>query len=100
MRVLVSDHATLENNKAGVGYYTSELIRCLRETLGRDNVENCPGAWVWKQHWWDRQSRRFECLARTPGWLPWVEKKFRGKFLSLVRKVMPPPPADMFEALI
>jgi alpha-1,3-rhamnosyl/mannosyltransferase len=98
MRVLICDHAARENHKAGVGYYTSELIRCARGILGDEHVQVFPGEapWVWKQHWWDRQSRRWEYVARRPGWLPWVEKKFRGKFLSLVRKVMPPPPDDMF----
>jgi alpha-1,3-rhamnosyl/mannosyltransferase len=91
MRVLLSDHAALGNNKSGVGYYASELIRCLRGLLGRDAVETWPGPWgMVRQRWWERQSIRYEYVARRPGWLPWVEKKFRGKFLSLVRKVMPP----------
>src|SRR5262245_29995707 len=100
MRVLINDHAALENHKSGIGYYSTELIRSLRGLLGRDQVETCPGPWIiWQQHWWERQSKRWEHVARQPRWLPWIEKKFRGKFLSLVRKVMPPPSEDLGEIL-
>src|SRR5215211_3303864 len=98
MRVLITDHATKGNNKAGVGYYACELIRGARGLLGADAVTTFPWGAGWsyrwiraQQHWWDHQSRRWEAVARRPGLLPWVEKKDRGKCLSLVRKVMPPP---------
>ena len=103
MRVLIDDHAAQENQKAGVGYYSSELIRCVRQILGRESVNLYPGNPRWvsllQQRWWARQSRRYEHLAGQPGWMPWVRKKVRGKFLSYVRKVMPPPPDDLYAHL-
>ena len=99
MRVLIGDQAALGNNKSGVGYYAAELIRCMRGLLGRDGVETWPGPSVMKrQRWWERQSNRWEYVARQPGFLHWVEKKFRGKFLSYVRKVY--PPYDQFETRV
>src|SRR5262245_19385726 len=99
MRVLISDCAALGNNKSGVGYYAGELIRCLGPLLGPDELATWPGPWARRRvRWWERQSTRYEHVARQPGWLPWLEMHTRGKFLAAVRRVM--PPLDPFHAQI
>jgi glycosyltransferase involved in cell wall biosynthesis len=101
MRVMFTSHAAQENNRAGIGRYTAELLRELYRLAGRGIIHTFPNDWVeWKAIWWDHQSTRFQSIARQPGLLPWLEKKVRGKFLSLMRHVLPMPLENLFHEAI
>src|SRR6266849_5797965 len=45
MRVVVNQLAAL-GFKTGIGHYTVELLRCLREQAGRDQIDGFPQGWV------------------------------------------------------
>ncbi len=59
MRVLVNELQALKA-KTGIGHYTGELLRRLREQAGADRIETFPGAWL-------RMAQSLGRLAR--GWL-------------------------------
>jgi alpha-1,3-rhamnosyl/mannosyltransferase len=56
MRVVVNQLAAL-GLKTGIGHYTVQLLRCLREQAGQDRVEGFPEGWL-------RQARDFCGRAR------------------------------------
>jgi alpha-1,3-rhamnosyl/mannosyltransferase len=45
MKVVVNQLAAL-GQKAGIGYYTTELLRCLREQCGADEIADYPTGWA------------------------------------------------------
>jgi alpha-1,3-rhamnosyl/mannosyltransferase len=45
MRVVLNYLAAAETAKTGIGHYTAELFRCLRQQAGDDVVDTFPGAW-------------------------------------------------------
>lgn len=45
MRVVVNQLAAL-GVRTGIGHYTVELLRCLREQAGRDRIEAFPSGWM------------------------------------------------------
>ena len=45
MRVVVNQLASL-GVKTGIGHYTVELLRCLRQQAGNDQIESFPNGWV------------------------------------------------------
>jgi alpha-1,3-rhamnosyl/mannosyltransferase len=45
MRVLVNV-LTAAGSRTGIGHYTAQLLRCLREQAGDDAVETFPGPWL------------------------------------------------------
>jgi glycosyltransferase involved in cell wall biosynthesis len=45
MRVVVNQLASL-GVKTGIGHYTTELLRCLREQAADDQIESFPNGWV------------------------------------------------------
>jgi alpha-1,3-rhamnosyl/mannosyltransferase len=45
MRVILNYLAAAETAKTGIGHYTAELLRCLRQQAGQDVIETFPGPW-------------------------------------------------------
>ncbi len=45
MRVVLNYLAASDTAKTGVGHYTAELFRCLREQAGEDVIDPFPGPW-------------------------------------------------------
>jgi glycosyltransferase involved in cell wall biosynthesis len=45
MRVVLNYLAAAETAKTGIGHYTAELFRCLRQQAGDDVIHTFPGAW-------------------------------------------------------
>ncbi len=45
MRVVLNYLAAAETAKTGIGHYTAELFRCLRQQAGDDIIDIFPGAW-------------------------------------------------------
>ncbi len=45
MKVVVNQLAAL-GQKTGIGYYTTELLRCLREQCGDDEIADYPTGWI------------------------------------------------------
>jgi alpha-1,3-rhamnosyl/mannosyltransferase len=92
MRVLFTDQFVRRAGpKAGVGHYAHELACALRRVAGADAVCSWrPGAWLrLRQKWLDRQSARYEAVARRSGTAAWAETKVRGKVLAAVRRAFP-----------
>ncbi len=45
MRMVLNYLAAAETAKTGIGHYTAELFRCLRQQAGEDVIETFPGPW-------------------------------------------------------
>ena len=45
MRVVVNQLVALRQ-KTGIGHYTAQLLRCLREQGGEDRIDGFPPGWV------------------------------------------------------
>lgn len=45
MRIVLNYLAAAEAARTGVGHYTAELLRCLREQAGDDVIDTFPGPW-------------------------------------------------------
>ncbi len=45
MRVILNYLAAAETAKTGIGHYTAELLRCLRQQAGHDAIDTFPGPW-------------------------------------------------------
>ncbi len=45
MRVVLNYLAAAESAKTGIGHYTAELLRCLRQQAGDDLIDTFPGPW-------------------------------------------------------
>src|SRR5690242_7195757 len=72
MRVVVNLLAST-GNKTGIGYYTAELLRCLYQQAGDDQIELFPRAWIrWARKTWSRVRPHLETQRATPsnGQLP------------------------------
>ena len=62
MRVVLNYLSALETAKTGIGHYTAELLRCLRQQAGFASIDTFPGPWSQNiQTAWMRVRR-----ARTP----------------------------------
>jgi alpha-1,3-rhamnosyl/mannosyltransferase len=62
MRVVLNYLSALETAKTGIGHYTAELLRCLRQQAGIESIDTFPGPWSQNiQTAWMRVRR-----ARTP----------------------------------
>src|SRR5438270_11199171 len=65
MRVVVNLLAST-GNKTGIGYYTAELLRCMYEQAGADQIDLFPRAWIrWARKTWARVRPHLE-TQRTP----------------------------------
>src|SRR5262245_40639781 len=71
MRVVINLQCTL-GRRTGVGHYTSELLRCLRQQAGPDRIDGYPHEWLWRsRRAWARIRRRVEDRpAETYGQAP------------------------------
>src|SRR5262245_57359802 len=47
MRVVINRESA-GGLKTGVGHYTGELLRCLREQADEDRIDGYPHAWMWR----------------------------------------------------
>ena len=45
MRVIVNQIAGL-GQKTGIGHYTTELLRCMREQVAGDEIDDYPKGWL------------------------------------------------------
>jgi glycosyltransferase involved in cell wall biosynthesis len=50
MRIIVNYLAAAESARTGVGHYTAELLRCLRQQAGEDVIDTFPGPWGQRMH--------------------------------------------------
>jgi alpha-1,3-rhamnosyl/mannosyltransferase len=46
MRVIVNYLVAAETPRTGIGHYTAEVLRCLRQQAGEDVLDTFPGPWV------------------------------------------------------
>src|SRR5258708_410679 len=66
MRVLVNGISTL-GGRTGVGHYTAQLLRCLREQAAGDVIASFPGRWVGQgRALWHRLRSRLRGESRAP----------------------------------
>jgi alpha-1,3-rhamnosyl/mannosyltransferase len=68
MRVLVNQLAAI-GQRTGVGHYTAQLLRCLRDQAQGDEIDACPQGWMWlvTQAWTratGEKQARDECAGR------------------------------------
>jgi alpha-1,3-rhamnosyl/mannosyltransferase len=75
LRVLINE-LLASGPRMGIGHYTAELMRCLRQQAGENQVAGFPGRWV-------RFARRAWTRAR-----PWVEIQ-RGPAHAIQRRARP-----------
>src|SRR5258708_7579106 len=82
MRVVINALLTA-GAKTGIGHYTSELLRCLREQVGPDAVDTFPAPWLL------RARRAWSCvrplLARSAS-TPTASGGWRGGLVRGLRK--------------
>src|SRR5579875_1434173 len=50
MRIVLNYLAAAESAKTGVGHYTAELLRCLRQQADDDVIDTFPGSWGQRVH--------------------------------------------------
>jgi glycosyltransferase involved in cell wall biosynthesis len=71
MRVLISQLPTA-GHRTGIGHYTAQLLRCLREQAAGDDIDAYPDGWLWlATHAWVRLTaswRKLRARSRGLGW--------------------------------
>jgi alpha-1,3-rhamnosyl/mannosyltransferase len=77
MRVLVNG-LTASGGRTGIGHYTAELLRCLRDQTGDAVIDCFPSAWI-------RQTRRAWIHMR-----PWFERDGPGPTTTVEASASPP----------
>lgn len=50
MRIIVNYLAAADSAKTGVGHYTAEMLRCVRQQAGDDVIDTFPGPWGQRMH--------------------------------------------------
>src|SRR5262249_38494790 len=66
MRVVLNQHAAF-GPRTGIGHYTGQLLRCLRELTEPGEIDARPGPWLnGFRHLLTRPSRPGTSLAKTP----------------------------------
>jgi alpha-1,3-rhamnosyl/mannosyltransferase len=87
MRVLINAQCT-QGERTGVGYHTSELVRCLRQRAGEVRVGCYPPWWCrLARSTWVPQAERWEHSSRQPGPWSWLQTKVRGRVLGVTQRI-------------
>ncbi len=68
MRIIVNYLAAADSAKTGVGHYTAEMLRCVRQQAGEDVIDTFPGKWGRRMHdIWSRYRRvHIPAAGNTP----------------------------------
>jgi alpha-1,3-rhamnosyl/mannosyltransferase len=86
VRVIVNAECTF-NRRAGIGHHTSELVRCLRERLGADQIDTYPtGVFVPLTRFWHRHVQRYHARMERPGLVARLESIARRAYLAALRR--------------
>src|SRR5438445_3298632 len=89
MRVVVNQLPAL-GLKPGIGHYTVQLLRCLREQAGQDRIEGFPQGWVRRAREFCAQARPYLEAANTEPTAPGTElrrtSRLRSKLLGSLRQ--------------
>jgi glycosyltransferase involved in cell wall biosynthesis len=85
MRVVVNRESA-GRFKTGVGYYTAELLRCLRQQAGSDRIDGYPHPWVWR-------ARELWARAR-----PGLEGRVGDRLSAQANEPASPTPSGMLSA--
>src|SRR5262245_54783849 len=86
MRVVVNQLAAL-GLKTGIGHYTVQLLRCLREQAGQDCIDGFPEGWIRRARTFCAQARPYlEGTTKDPCYLgPPYSGSLRRKILGSLR---------------
>src|SRR6516162_4442021 len=78
MRVVINAYTTI-GNKTGVGRYTDELVRCLRERMNPEELFAYPHLWL--------RNLRAKWKKRTDGNAPTAQEKPKRRWLPSPRRL-------------
>src|SRR5437879_3284122 len=89
MRVVVNQLAAL-GLKTGIGHYTVQLLRCLREQAGQDQIDGFPEGWVRRARDFCGRVRPYLEGSSTdlsqPGPTPAPSRSLRSRVLGCLRQ--------------
>src|SRR4051794_17553296 len=85
MRVLVNT-LTVEGPRTGIGHYTSELVRALRQLQGDEAVGTFPGGLLRRARAAWAGAQKGGQLSGPPGIAGRARQAVRGKFVELARR--------------